>query len=94
VSSRSDAPTLPHDVRDFLAELRDRFGDEDAAHWRRAFEALDREGDENPEAQKAMQAFGIIVSRPRPFYERLEALNEVLALPPGSITVKIKLGAD
>jgi hypothetical protein len=87
-----NAASLPRDIRDFLDEVATRLGDEAAAQWKQAFEALDR--DDRPDAMKALQAFGIIVSRPRPFYERLEALHEVLALPKGLVTVTIKLGAD
>jgi hypothetical protein len=94
MNSRSDAPTLPRDIRDFLDELRDRLGIEAANQWQSAFEAIDREGDEKPDAVRALQTFGIIVSRPRPFGERLDALRELLELPKGHITVRIKLGAD
>jgi hypothetical protein len=90
----SGVAPLPRDIRDFLDEVATRLGAAAAAQWRAAFESLDREGDEKPDAVKAMQAFGIIVSRPRPFYERLEALHEVLAPPKGLVTVTIKLGAD
>jgi hypothetical protein len=93
-STGSPATPLPRDIRAFLDEVASKLGEEAAAQWRTAFEALDREGDEKPHAVKALQAFGIIVSRPRPFYERLEALHAVLAQPPGHVTVKIKLGAD
>jgi hypothetical protein len=92
--SHFDAPTLPRDIQGFLVELWDRFGPEVSGQWRRAFEAIDREGDHNGEAVKMFTALGIIVSRPRPFYERLGALEQVLSLPKGPTVVRIKLGAD
>jgi hypothetical protein len=94
MNSQFGAPTLPRDILDFLDELRDRFGVEAANQWKSSFEAIDREGDEKPDAVKALQAFGIIVSRPRPFRERLDALCDILMLPPGKVTVNVKLGAD
>jgi hypothetical protein len=90
----TDAGDLPRDLRDFLRELRAEFGTEVSQQWQDALKALDREGDMNIEADKMFRALGIIASRPRPLRERLDALCDVLMLPPGKVTANIKLGAD
>jgi hypothetical protein len=39
------------------------------------------------------RALGIVASRPRPLRERLDALCDILMLPPSKVIVNIKLGA-
>jgi hypothetical protein len=54
--------------------------------------ALDREGDDNPDALACMQAFAMIAAQPYPARERFEAIDMVAMKSKGGaqITVTIK----
>jgi hypothetical protein len=87
----SIAGNLPPPVARFLAELAD-----DPAlgagvpSLAVVLGALDREGDDNPEALKMMQCLCVIFAEEtRPVRERFEAFRMVVNAPKGKVTITI-----
>ena len=85
--------TLPPPLEMFLTEMGQDlgFGPELANGFRKAFDAIDREGDDNPDALKFMQAIGMICAQPYSVRERFEAIDMVATQPKGRVSVTIKL---
>jgi hypothetical protein len=65
------------------------FGPEVVAGLRAALEALDWEGDDNPDALRAMQALALLAAQPGTARTRFEATAD-LAARRGKVTVRIK----
>jgi hypothetical protein len=85
---------LPPPIARLLDELMQdhAFGREVVEPLCKWFTALDREGDDNPDALACMQAFAMIAAQPYPARERFEWIDRIATLPrdTGMITVTIK----
>jgi hypothetical protein len=80
---------LAQPVESFLVEVRREFGAEASEAFREAFTATELAADHCDEHLKFMTAIGWICGAPRPLHERLEAIDKVVNMPKGYITVTV-----
>jgi hypothetical protein len=82
---------LPPPIEHFLGELADDpwFCDV-AAQFRTAFEALERESDDNWHAGEMSRAFALIAEQPRTVRDRLADFAQIIDAPRGKIVVTIR----
>lgn len=80
---------LPQPMEQILREVEREFGPEGAQAFREAFEATELAADDCPEHQKFFTAIGWICAQPKPLHERLEAIDRVVNMPRGYVTVTV-----
>jgi hypothetical protein len=82
---------LPPPITAFLAELAtDPWLCDTAGPFRAAFEATEREADDNWHAGEMMRAFGLIAEQRRPLRDRLADIHEIIDAPRGPLKVTIR----
>jgi hypothetical protein len=78
----------------FLAEIAaDPWLGDIADQFRRAFEAIEREADDNWHAGEMMRAFGLIAEQPRTVRDRIADIAQIIDAPRGPIRVTIRRSA-
>jgi hypothetical protein len=86
-----DVIALPPPIERFLGELAaDPWLGDIADQFRRAFEATEREADDNWHAGEMMRAFGLIAEQPRSVRDRLADIAQIIDAPRGPITITIR----
>jgi hypothetical protein len=82
---------LSRPITAFLAEIAaDPWLSEMAAPFRAAFEATEREADDNWHAGEMMRAFGLIAEQKRSVRDRIADIAQIIDAPRGPITITIR----